>query len=436
MPTFSLVVIAYNRGAYMQQCLDSIVGQTFADIEIIVVDDASTDGTLDVIRSYAAKDNRIKVIAKDRNEGAHLARLDGCAASTGDYLIFVDGDDALEPTACELLAPFVKAHDVDIVRFGRTVIGQTDADRAQIPALEHLYNKSTNELHGREIISAMYEDGPNSKLTYCVIDSVFDGDMIRSACKDISRVRLGFMEDAYESFVIADKAETLMAIPECRLLRYHYGRGGSGSGRVELSTFVKNQSSMFAVACAAAEYAKTRDQFVMELATCFEKDVLRIVENQWRGRLAPEQQMEALEAVRRTWGEDAACKMLLMPFLARAKELVDGHFAPVEHDDYWRWNDMLHRFRPASTTDSELAEQLRRLDGMQTIIANKIESDKRAEQEWQKALQEQENALAVERERHRLLKTGSMSKRIVDKVLPESSRMRRAIRGFLLPFRS
>ena len=78
MPTFSLVVIAYNRGDYIRQCLDSLVGQTFTDIEIIVVDDASTDGTLDVVRSYSDKDSRVRVIAKSRNEGAHLARLDGC----------------------------------------------------------------------------------------------------------------------------------------------------------------------------------------------------------------------------------------------------------------------------------------------------------------------------------------------------------------------
>ena len=130
MPTFSLVVIAYNRGDYIRQCLDSLVGQTFTDIEIIVVDDASTDGTLDVVRSYSDKDSRVRVIAKSRNEGAHLARLDGCAASTGDYVIFVDGDDALELTACELLEPFIRSHDVDIVRFGRTVVGETDVDRA------------------------------------------------------------------------------------------------------------------------------------------------------------------------------------------------------------------------------------------------------------------------------------------------------------------
>ena len=148
MPTFSLVVIAYNRGDYIRQCLDSLVGQTFTDIEIIVVDDASTDGTLDVVRSYSDKDSRVKVIAKSRNEGAHLARLDGCAASTGDYVIFVDGDDALELTACELLEPFIRSHDVDIVRFGRTVVGETDVDRAEVPALEYLYNKKTEALHG------------------------------------------------------------------------------------------------------------------------------------------------------------------------------------------------------------------------------------------------------------------------------------------------
>lgn len=433
MPTFSLVVIAYNRGDYIRQCLDSLVGQTFTDIEIIVVDDASTDGTLDVVRSYSDKDSRVRVIAKSRNEGAHLARLDGCAASTGDYVIFVDGDDALELTACELLEPFIRSHDVDIVRFGRTVVGETDVDRAEVPALEYLYNKKTEALHGKQIICAMYKDGRDSKLTYCVIDSVFKGDWIRATCNSIARVKLGRMQDAYESFVIASKAQSLITIPECRLLRYHYGRGVSGSETMTTSTFVKDQSSMFAVTCAVEKYAETQDDFIRDLAARFRRDVLRIVENQWRRRLLPEQQQEALKAVRQTWGEEAACGVLLIPFLARAKELVDGHFTPVDGDDYYRWDDMLRLIRPEHISDQELANQLKDLDRMRGAIDKQVKANLLAEEERQRSL---ERALTEERERRRLLKTGSAAKQIVDKLLPEESRMRRAIRGFLLPFRS
>ena len=97
MVKVSVIIPVYNVEPYLKQCMDSVVGQTLKDIEIICVDDGSTDGSLDILREYAAEDNRIQII-EQKNAGAGAARNNGMRHATGKYLSFLDSDDFFEPT--------------------------------------------------------------------------------------------------------------------------------------------------------------------------------------------------------------------------------------------------------------------------------------------------------------------------------------------------
>ena len=101
-PKVSVVIPVYNVGKQLEKCLDSVVAQTFPDIEIIVVNDGSTDNSPEIIARYADKDSRIVVIDKS-NEGLAYARKSGIEAAQGEYIQHLDGDDFLEPDAIELL---------------------------------------------------------------------------------------------------------------------------------------------------------------------------------------------------------------------------------------------------------------------------------------------------------------------------------------------
>lgn len=92
----SVIVPVYKVENYLRQCLDSLAAQTLDDIEIIIVDDGSPDGCPEICDEYAAKDARMKVVHK-QNGGLLSARKAGVAASSGDYIGFVDGDDWVEP---------------------------------------------------------------------------------------------------------------------------------------------------------------------------------------------------------------------------------------------------------------------------------------------------------------------------------------------------
>lgn len=98
----SIIIPVYNVAPYLDACLSSCVDQTFRDIEIIVVNDGSTDESACIIKRYAEKDNRIKVITKE-NQGLVYARKSGLDAACGEYVFHLDGDDYLEITAIEKL---------------------------------------------------------------------------------------------------------------------------------------------------------------------------------------------------------------------------------------------------------------------------------------------------------------------------------------------
>ena len=94
---FSLLVAVYNAERYLSACLDSLVGQTLRDIQIICIDDASTDCSPDILQNYALRDNRIEVIHLNNNMGQAHARNVGLEKAKGRYIGFVDSDDWLSP---------------------------------------------------------------------------------------------------------------------------------------------------------------------------------------------------------------------------------------------------------------------------------------------------------------------------------------------------
>ena len=93
MPKISVLVAVYNTAEYLPHCLDSLLNQTLKDVEVVCIDDASTDDSLDILHQYAARDTRLRVIALDENRGQAHARNIGLSCATGDYIGFVDSDD-------------------------------------------------------------------------------------------------------------------------------------------------------------------------------------------------------------------------------------------------------------------------------------------------------------------------------------------------------
>ncbi|GGW66288.1 bifunctional glycosyltransferase/CDP-glycerol:glycerophosphate glycerophosphotransferase [Streptomyces xantholiticus] len=123
MPRFSVIVPAFKVQAYLHECLDSVLTQTFADLELIAVDDCSPDSCGAIIDEVAARDPRVRAVHLPRNVGLGQARNAGLALATGDYILFLDSDDSLVPGALEAVADRLErtgAPDVLVFDYART----------------------------------------------------------------------------------------------------------------------------------------------------------------------------------------------------------------------------------------------------------------------------------------------------------------------------
>ena len=114
MPQLSVIVPAYNARETLKRCLDSILGQSFRDLELIVVDDGSTDETPRICDEYAAADERVRVLHQP-NGGVSRARNAGIDAARGERLAFVDADDHLLPEAYETMLRALEATGAETV---------------------------------------------------------------------------------------------------------------------------------------------------------------------------------------------------------------------------------------------------------------------------------------------------------------------------------
>ena len=114
MELISIIIAAFNVSEWITSCLESVIKQTYMNIEIIIVDDGSTDNTGDLCRKYSENDSRIRYIYQ-KNMGLSAARNKGISEANGRYLMFIDGDDYIPVDAVEKLYTELKRSDVDVV---------------------------------------------------------------------------------------------------------------------------------------------------------------------------------------------------------------------------------------------------------------------------------------------------------------------------------
>ena len=113
MPIVSVIIPSYNAADYITQTLESVLAQTLTDIEVIVVDDGSTDNTRNILADFANKDPRLMLV-EQANQFAGVARNNGMSKAQGKYLYFLDADDYIETTTLEELVDAIEQHEADI----------------------------------------------------------------------------------------------------------------------------------------------------------------------------------------------------------------------------------------------------------------------------------------------------------------------------------
>lgn len=184
-PLISVIVPIYNVESYLKKCVDSILNQTYTNLEIIMVDDGSPDGCPAICDEYAVKDGRIRVIHKE-NGGVSSARNAGMAAAAGDYIGFTDSDDWIEPDMFERLVGNALKYKTDISVCG-TFVGPEQ--QAEICSKD-----STGQMTGRQAQMYLLSSHP---LMPSLCNKIYRRELLPVLKNDVG---LAFTEDMHANY--------------------------------------------------------------------------------------------------------------------------------------------------------------------------------------------------------------------------------------------
>src|SRR5690625_639570 len=115
LPLVTIIIPVYNVEKYIEECINSILEQTYSNIEIIAIDDGSTDNSLKILKQYSS--DKLYIYKHDKNKGQAAARNLGIEVSNGEYILFVDSDDLIRKDAVEILIMEMQKNDVSLIRF-------------------------------------------------------------------------------------------------------------------------------------------------------------------------------------------------------------------------------------------------------------------------------------------------------------------------------
>lgn len=191
-PLISIIVPVYNTEKYLRRCLDSLVNQTFNDIEIIIVNDCSQGNCKEIVEEYQKKDNRIKYIEHSENKSLLQARKTGNIASTGKYIMYVDSDDEIDINTCKEIFNVIKNEDYDIVSFGTKVISNDKTKFIQ-------WALSTNrfKIDSKFLLCEVI----NQKISHNMWNKVFHRRIIDKLTEYISDIQIMNAEDMLQCLI-------------------------------------------------------------------------------------------------------------------------------------------------------------------------------------------------------------------------------------------
>ncbi|MBE6554568.1 MAG: glycosyltransferase [Ruminococcaceae bacterium] len=216
MAKVSVIVAAYNVEAYIEETMASVMGQTLGELEILAVDDCSTDETAARLERLAAQDGRIRVIRHAENSGAMAVRKTGVAAATGDYIMFLDGDDLLDPHACEHALHAIERERVELLQFDTAILTE-ESDGADETHTDRgaKARESTVEKRRVETPCGLLERKTlRTHLNFTVWNKIYRADLLHRVNAMIPNEYLNFAEDVLFSFLVQHEARSYAYLSE------------------------------------------------------------------------------------------------------------------------------------------------------------------------------------------------------------------------------
>lgn len=225
----SVIIPVYNGESALEHSLRSVLRQDCSDLEVVCVDDGSVDHTAEVLEKFAADDPRLKIIRHEVNRGRMEARRSGAQNASGEYLMFLDADDAYDPGLCSRCVHLIRESGADMVQFsGKQVNQETGKTELLLPF--------TGKLSGAEILKAFFI---SRAIPTTIWLKIYRTEIVQKAFSQIPPLRSNMGEDVLISFFIAYFSNSFQGIQTRQKYNYNYGSGISSGLAISTEKFAQ-----------------------------------------------------------------------------------------------------------------------------------------------------------------------------------------------------
>ncbi len=324
----SLIIPVFNTSLYLRQCLDSAVCQSLQELEIICVDDGSTDSSWDTLQEYECRYPNLRCIRFRKNRSVIQARKTGVLNASGEYIMFLDSDDYLEKNACKRAYNAINMAGTDVLQFQIEVENCSCNPSPDITRRQSSFmNKMPEGIIRGDLLSACFV---NKNFVWSLLNKIYSSEKCKTAYQKIGDEYINFLDDLYAHFFLLETAESYSTIKDT-LYHYCFGRGMTKSGRGFMTL------NEFRNYCESEKYVcRTLERYVasakLKPGTNYQ-DTLKAIINRrirvhcsaWFTKLRKEDSLSGFYILYETWSMDPGqlVNALYSELRDRSAELTD-----------------------------------------------------------------------------------------------------------------
>lgn len=327
----SIIVPIYNTSKYLRKCLDSVIEQTYKNLEIILVNDCSTDNSQEIINEYCKKDERFKCVNNPKNLGLFKARIAGAKEATGDYITFLDSDDYMTVDFYRTMMYNISENKSDMV-LGNTILEFDDGRRTVFNISDLQFEK----LEGKELLDTYFNQRGLNFSWHTIWNKIYRMDLWKKAVKHYSKIEkhLIMTEDFAFSTVLFYYAKSMTTVPNDGLYYCKHESSASTSivGLTSKKMF-KNLDDLITSFNFVEDFMKD-----VNIYDTYKDDFLA-----WK-KLYRKQQENILDIVRFNEDEISKAKSKIEEFCSEKGDIDrDAYFSCIQMD----WNDGYEKLKRA-----------------------------------------------------------------------------------------
>lgn len=324
----SIIIPVYNTSKFLKKCLESVVHQTYKNLEIILVNDCSTDNSNDILEEYSKKDNRIKVISHEKNKGLFQARLTGAGIATGDYIAFLDSDDYVSIDFYRTLISNAIENHSDMV-WGNMVLEYDDGRKL----VYNLFETKFDELLEDECIEEYFKQEGLCFSWHTIWNKIYSKKIWDKACKHYSDIKehLIMTEDFAFSTVLYYYAKKITKVDYDAIFYCKHEKTSTDIKNISFNKFKKNIGDIITSFGFIENFMKQ-----VGIYKRYSKNFER-----WKA-LYKEQQVSYLKYTKLKKEEKDEIMLLINKFCNNDYKIKDGeYFSSIETN----WDDSLEKIK-------------------------------------------------------------------------------------------